>query len=91
MRTKGAAVYSEYRYVRADARFKNALLVVGAIVAPFVLLTVPNGRAVDAGTLIGFAIILALLGALAGTVLGYGIDRALAFWRERNSQREMVF
>jgi NhaP-type Na+/H+ or K+/H+ antiporter len=84
-------VYSEYRYVQADATFKNALLLVGAIAAPFVLLTVPREHAVDAGTLLGFILVLALLGALAGTVIGYGVDRALARFRTPADQREVVY
>lgn len=66
-------MYYEYRYVRVDGTFKIALLVVGAIAAPFALAFLP-AEDLKSGDVVAWVILLALTGALIGTMIGYAID-----------------
>ena len=70
-------MYYEYRYVRVDGTFKVVLLVLGAFAAPFALFLLPASE-LAAGDLIAWAVLLALTGALVGTILGYTIDAVVA-------------
>lgn len=73
-------MYYEHRFVRVDGTFKVALLVVGAVVAPFALFLLP-ARELRSGDVFAWAILLAMTGALIGTIIGYMIDRLILRFR----------
>lgn len=77
-------MYYEYRYVRVDGTFKVVLLVLGAVAAPFALFLLP-GTELAAGDVLAWGILLAMTGALAGTIVGYVIDSTVARIRARRS------
>lgn len=66
-------MYYEYRYVRVDGKAKLVMLVLGAVLAPFALLLLPAGE-LSGGDVVAWVLILGMLGALAGTIIGYAID-----------------
>lgn len=69
-------MYYEHRYVRVDGTFKVALLAIGAVAAPFALFMLPPAE-LAAGDVFFWTILLAMSGALVGTVIGYTIDRLI--------------
>lgn len=77
-------MYYEYRYVRVDGTFKIALLVLGAVVAPFSLFLLP-GTELAVGDVLAWAILLAMTGALVGTIIGYVIDSMIERFRSRRA------
>ena len=75
-------MYSEYRYVRVEGTAKLVMLVLGAVLAPFALLLLP-ASGLPGGDLVAWVIILGMLGALAGTIVGYFMDTLIARLRQR--------
>lgn len=75
-------MYYEYRYVRVNGTAKLVMLVLGAVVAPFALLLLP-ADGLSGGDLVAWVLILGMLGALAGTIVGYAIDSLAARLRRK--------
>lgn len=76
-------MYYEYRYVRVDGTFKVALLVLGAVAAPFALFLLP-GSELAAFDVFAWGVLLSMTGALVGTIVGYVIDSVIARVRARS-------
>lgn len=75
-------MYHEYRYVRVEGNAKLVMLVIGAVLAPLSLLLLPAGE-LSGGDLIAWVLISGMFGALAGTIVGYGVDSVSRRLRRR--------